>query len=182
MIPEAVMADVAAMHRLWLPMVLKAEEYHSGPGLDNPDFELGKVGWFFYSTQGGGDIISIAPEPRGYYSSRLGNDSENLRRAYISQQATVPQGKSWLTFWYFVDSQEDYCPAYTLYDFLRIEINGYEMLTFPLCEDPENPNRVWLKRAVDLSIYQGMNVYLKIYFESDGTLPTDLYVDDFAFE
>lgn len=177
-----VRAAIDLTHRLWLPTVLKSAHHSQTSNLDNPDFELGATGWTFYSTQGGGDIVKTAPVPRGYFSARLGSSWEMERRAYIAQQVVIPQGKPWLTFWHYIDSQEDYCPQYTLYDFVRVEVNGAEQLSFPLCDDGVTVNRVWLKRAVYLGNYQGMSVYLKIYFQSDITLPSDYYVDDFAFE
>lgn len=180
MLTIRVRADVDLIRRLWLPIVIKNSQ--QPPGLDNPDFESGAVGWNFYSTQGGGDIVTTAPLPRGSYSARLGSSWEISRVAYISQQVMIPVGKPWLTFWHYIDSQEDYCPQYTLYDFVRVEINGGEILSFPLCDDGVTLNRVWLKRAVYVGSYQGMNVNLKIYFQSDITLPSDYYVDDFAFE
>ena len=175
-------AESLALWRVWLPIIFKSDPSHSSPYLDNPDFEEGKVGWFFYSTQGGDDIITVAPEPRGYYSARLGSNVENYREAYISQQATVPTEKPWLTFWHYVDSQEDYCPQFTRYDYVSIQIDGTEVHSLPLCDDADHPNHVWLKQAVYLGNYAGMTVYIKIFFHSDGTLPTDYYVDDFDFE
>jgi len=177
-----VRADELVTRRTWIPFILKAESINATQDIDNPKFEEGYTGWFFSSTQGGGDILTVAPIKRGYHSARLGSDIENFRQAYISQHVTVPVGRTWLTYWHYINSQEDYCPVYTRYDYVSIQVNGNEVYVFSLCDDSEHPNRIWQKQALDLSPYQGMSIYLKIYFESDSTLPTDFYVDDFAFE
>jgi hypothetical protein len=177
-----VRAETLDVRRLWLPLIFKSDPTLPSGSIKNPGFEEGQVGWTFYSTQGGGDILTTAPVLRGYYSARLGSNWENYRKAYVSQQVSVPSDKSWLTFWYYIDSQETYCPQFARYDYLSVQMSGTEVDMMHLCDDDTHQNRVWRKHYVDISAYKGKNITLKMYFESDGTLPSDLYVDDFAFE
>ena len=176
------LAQSEATRRTWLPVMLKSMQPQSTPDIDNPSFEYGAVGWYFYSTQGGAEIVTTAPILRGYYSARLGSDIENYRNAYISQIVTVPEGRAWLTYWHYINSLEDYCPQFSRYDYASVTVNGEEVDVYSLCDDGLLANRIWTKRAVDLSQYQGASVYIKVLFYSDGTLQTDYYVDDFAFE
>ena len=173
-------AETLVTLRVYLPAILRAVDFPNP--LSNPGFEEGYSGWNFFSTQGGLDIISSAHAHSGLYSARLGNWDENYRKAYISQYVAVPIGRPWLTYWHYVDTPEDYCPMFTRYDFISIQVNLYEEDYYSLCDDVDHPNRVWLKQAFDLSAYQGMRVYLRIYFESDGNWASDIYVDDFNFE
>lgn len=174
-----VIAVTDVIRRSYLPLLMRAKDPID---FENPSFEDGMNYWTYYSTQGGFDIHTSAQHFDGWYSARLGSDTENYRMAWIAQQVVVPDGRPWLTYWYYVDTPEDYCPSYTLYDFIRLKVNNYEIVSFPLCDDESHPNRVWLKQAIDLSVYQSMNVQVKVYFENDGSLPSDIYVDLFSFQ
>lgn len=172
-------AETLVIRRSYLPFVIKSEDTDT---FDNPSFENGMKYWTYYSTQGGEDIHTGAQHFDGLYSARLGSDTENYRMAWIAQQVVVPDGRPWLTYWYYVNTPEDYCPSFTLYDFIRLKVNNYEIVSFPLCDDESHPNRVWLKQSIDLSVYQSMNVQVKLHFENDGSLPSDIYVDLFSFQ
>ncbi|MEA3440318.1 MAG: hypothetical protein U9R58_08550 [Chloroflexota bacterium] len=163
--------------------MMKSVLNHCSSDLNNPGFEQQANCWMLYSTMGGGDIISSERAHSGFYSAKLGSYYESNRIAWISQQMTVPNGMPNLTFWTYTDTQEDYCPQFNPYDYFIVEVNGNphpdESSWIPLCEEQ---NGYWIKRNVDLSVFQGTTPSVKLYFESDSTLPSNFYVDDFAFE
>ena len=177
-----VLAEIVQGTHIYLPIVLKAESTPEPGDLDNPGFEEGQTGWTFYHNYGL-DIVINYRAHSGQNSARLGSDLLNNMESYISQQVEVPFGKPYLTFWSYTYSQEGYCPQFTPYDYFIVKVNGQpypdENSWIPLCEEQ---NGYWIKRSVDLSVFQGTTPSVKIYFQSDSTLETDFFVDDFTFE
>jgi hypothetical protein len=180
-----VLAEIVQGAHIYLPIVLKAEstpEPTPEPGdLDNPGFEEGQTGWTFYHNYGA-DIVTNYRQHSGQYSARLGSDSLNNLESYISQQVVVPNGQYVLSYWHYIDSQETYCPEYTRYDYVSIQINGVEVDFYDLCDDGSVVNRTWVNYRVNLFGYQGQNVSLKVYYFNDATIESDFFVDDFTFE
>ena len=176
-------SNAATERKLYLPIMLNPVLNHCSSDLNNPGFEQQANCWTLYSTMGGGDIISSERAHFGFYSAKLGSYYENYREAWISQQMKVPHGKPNLTFWTYTDSQEPYCPQYNKYDYFIVIVNGKfhpdENSWVPLCEEQ---NGYWIKRSVDLSVYQGTTPSVKLFYGSDSTYPSNLFVDDFASE
>ncbi|MEA3440317.1 MAG: hypothetical protein U9R58_08545 [Chloroflexota bacterium] len=173
-----VLAEIVQGTHIYLPIVLKAE----APGdIDNPGFEEGQTGWTFYHNYGA-QIVTNMLKHSGQNSARLGSDSLNNLNSYISQQVVVPNGQYMLSYWHYIDSQETYCPEFTRYDYVSIQINGDEVDFYDLCDDGSVVNRTWVNYRVNLFGYQGQNVSLKVYYLNDATIVSDFFVDDFTFE
>lgn len=164
--------------KTYLPIVKRTEQ----GDIDNPGFEEGQTGWEFYSNYVG-NMVTSSRAHTGSYSSRLGSSTQNGREASISQQVTVPNGNFRLTYWHYVDSQEGACPSSwtNLFDFVSIRVNGQRIAAYNLCGE-SMVNNQWEKKTISMYNYRGQTISLQIYYWSDQTLPSDFYVDDFAFE
>ena len=147
------------------------------PPIQNGDFEQGPgVGWQEYSSHGwplivSSDVLPVPPRS-GDWAAWLGGDYDEL--SVISQQVTIPTGNPNLTFWYWIASQ-DICG----YDFGGVMIDLDSVVdAFHLCYD-ENTGG-WVQRTVNLSAYAGQTVELDIVATTDGSLNSNLWVDDVA--
>jgi len=103
----------------------------------------------------------------------LGGDSNEI--AYLQQSAAVPSDQTYLRFWNWIDSQ-DLCG----YDFAYIRIDGTTVSQYDLCSS--NNTGGWAERVIDLSAYAGQTVLLQVRVETDGSLNSNLFLDDFAFQ
>ena len=145
--------------------------------LVNGDFEDGPTGWTEFSTHGWDIVVQdflggVAPHS-GSWAAWLGWDHDDL--SYVQQQATVPPGSPYLSYWQWVMSQ-DVCG----YDFAGVSVNGSTVVDqCDLCK-LENTGG-WVRHTIDLSGYAGQTVSLRIWVETDGTLSSNLFVDDVQF-
>jgi hypothetical protein len=143
--------------------------------LPNGDFEQGRgVDWEESSPNGLHLVASSATLPisprRGDWAAWLGGVDNEF--SYIWQHVTIPTSYPGLSFWYWIDS-DDNCG----YDYGRVTIDLSNFVeSFDLCRN-ENSDE-WEQRTVDLSAYAGQTVDLGIVAETDGLLPSALFVDD----
>jgi serine protease len=146
--------------------------------LVNPGFESGATGWTQFSTHGWQLIInsgfpgSITPRS-GSWLAWLGGDYNDV--SYVQQQVTIPAGTPYLAYWHWIASA-DYCG----YDFARVRINGTNVHSYDLCESANTGG--WVKKVVNLSAYANQTVTLQVRVETDGSLNSNLFLDDFAFQ
>ena len=154
--------------RNYLPVII----VQNIPDIANPGFEQGYTGWVFSSNQGA-DLISQLRVHNGSYSASLGNGS-NYRTASISQDLSVPAGRSTLAFWIYIE-----LPDACGWDFLRFYINNQLFSTFDICSSTSTYQ--WSQRNLDLSGYTGQVITLRAEFTSDIAIPSYVYVDDFQF-
>ena len=145
--------------------------------LVNPGFEQGRgVGWQEFSQQGWDLIVNsgfpgnVTPHS-GQWAAWLGGDDNEI--AYVRQSVTIPAGASILSFWTWIASA-DSCG----FDFGGVVVNGQPVNSFNLCSST-NTNG-WVRRTVNLGAYAGQNVALQIRAETDGSLNSNLFVDDVA--
>jgi uncharacterized repeat protein (TIGR01451 family) len=164
--------------RVYLPLVMRNWSQSQTGGVTNGDFEDGPTGWTEYSTHGW-DVIrtsfpgSVTPHS-GSWAVWLGGDYYDV--SYIQQQVTVPSGSPYLAYWHWIAS-EDFCG----YDFGGVVINGSTVVdVYTLCEDENTGD--WVKHVVNLSAYAGQSVSLQIRVETDGSLNSNLFVDDVSFQ
>jgi hypothetical protein len=112
--------------------------------------------------------IPVAPHS-GLWAAWLGGDY--YETSVISQEVTVPAGSPYLRFWYWLGS-EDQCGR----DFGGVTIDGTWVDVMDLC-DP-NDTYGWVQRTVYLGSYAGQMVELGIRVETNGSLNSNLFVDD----
>ena len=145
--------------------------------LVNPGFEQGPgVGWEEYSAQGWdlivNDFLETGVTPHsGQYAVWLGGDDDEI--SYVRQTVTIPAGASILSFWAWIAS-EDSCG----FDFGGVMVNAAVANQFDLCAGTSTGG--WARRTVNLGVYAGQSVALQIRVETDGSLNSNLFVDDVA--
>jgi len=171
--------SVVVISYVFLPLISKnyTPPLSGGP-IFNGDFESGATDWAEYSTHGWPLIInsgfpdSIAPHSESW-AVWLGGDYDDT--SYIQQQVTIPPGEPYLGYWRWIAS-EDVCG----YDFGKVLINGTAVDSYDLCDSTSTGG--WVKRVVNLGAYTGQPVSLKIQAKTDGSLNSNLFVDDVAFQ
>jgi hypothetical protein len=161
----------------YLPVALKG---YPPPAVAvvNGDFESGPTGWQEYSTHGWDLIVTSFPSgvsPRsGSWAVWLGGDDDEI--SYIRQQVTVPSSAPYLTYWHWIQS-DDLCG----YDFGGVMINDSTVVdVYNLCSSANTGG--WVKHSVNLGAYAGQTVWLQIRSETDGSLNSNLFVDDVTFQ
>jgi serine protease len=143
----------------------------------NPTFELGPVGWTQYSTHGWQLITTSFPSGlvphSGVWAVWLGGDYNET--SYIQQTVTIPAAAPYLAYWHWIASQ-DVCG----YDFGGVLVNGAVVHVYNLCTST-NTNG-WVKKVVNLGAYAGQTVAVQIRAETDGSLNSNLFVDDVSVQ
>ncbi|NUQ38245.1 MAG: S8 family serine peptidase [Caldilineales bacterium] len=147
--------------------------------LVNGGFEQGReVGWRSYSSNGwhlifpGSDLPGTITPHGGAWAAWLGGDDNEL--SALTQRVTIPQSHPTLRFWYWIASQ-DYCG----YDFGGVVINNTQLAdAFTLCSARDTNG--WVLRTVDLSAFAGQTVELQLRADTDGSLNSNLFIDDVA--
>lgn len=167
---------------IYLPFVAKPGSAPPPPPppsndpLDNPGFEAGATAWTEFSAQGWPIIFPAANLPvsphGGSWAAWLGGESNEV--AYIQQSVTVPNNQPYLHYWRWIAS-EDICG----FDFGGVLINNAAVNVYDLCADTDTGG--WQKRVVNLNAYKGQTVTLQIRVETDSSLNSSLFVDDFLF-
>ncbi len=145
-------------------------------GIGNCDFEQGATVWTEYSQNGWSLILQAAALPvlphGGSWAAWLGGDYNEI--AYLQQSVLVPANLPYLGYWHWIDSL-DACG----FDHAYIRINDNLVHQYDLCSY-ENTNG-WELHVVNLSDYAGQTVQLQVRVETDGSLTSNLFLDDFAF-
>lgn len=161
---------------LYLPAILFNPAPPPQPLL-NGDFEAGATNWTETSSHGWRIIVNSnevddLPTHSGIWIAWLGGDDNEI--SYIEQTVTVPTDRPFLTYYHAIAS-EDACG----YDFGGVLINGEVIDVYDLCADNNSSN--WERHVVNLSAFAGQTVALQIRSETDGSLNSNLLVDDVAF-
>lgn len=145
-------------------------------GFTNGDFESGSTGWTEFSTHGW-DIIVTSPDGltahSGSYIAWLGGDYDDT--SYIEQQVTIAASAAHLVYWHWIAS-EDVCG----FDVATVLVNGIAVDAYDLCETEDTDG--WVRQSIDLSAYAGQSVALRIRVETDGSLNSNLFVDDVSLQ
>jgi C1A family cysteine protease len=167
-------------YHIYLPLIHR--NLGSGPviPLVNGDFEAGPTGWTEYSTHGWDLIVHENDLPSGVYARSgswaawLGGEYDDL--SYIQQQVTVPASQPYLRYMHWIASA-DACG----YDFAGVMINNTTVADiYDLCASKNTGG--WVPHVVNLVAYAGQAVTLQIRADTDGTLNSNLYVDDVSFQ
>ena len=148
--------------------------------LPNGNFEQGRTIWQGFSTHGWPLIVHEGPNPTdlpipahsGVWAAWLGGDDDEV--SYIQQTVTVPTTAPYLHLWGWIGS-DDYCG----YDFAFIRVNNITVKTYDLCW--ATTMDAWGEDMVDLRMYAGQIVALRVRVQTDSSLVSSLFVDDFLF-
>ena len=147
----------------------------------NSDFEDGRAGWGEVSSNERALIrmrgdLSISPHS-GDWAAWLGGVADEV--SAIGQQIAVPAGATQLSYWIWIDSEDD-CDA---------EVGGIVFDTgddveaadgYWLCR--ENNTQGWQQRVIDIENYAGSSVGLVILAENNDSRVSNLYIDDVRIE
>lgn len=140
----------------------------------NPYFELGNNGdWGSYSVKGANNIFLNNGSHSGSWLAWMGGLHDEI--AYIDQTITIPADRPYLNYWWWISSAETTCAA-DLFWFIAgsTPVNGYY-----LCS-PSNSTQ-WRHWYVDLSAYAGTAQRIRVQVQTNDSLLSSLYLDDFTF-
>jgi hypothetical protein len=165
-----------ADYQTYLPIITREPPPPTPPILfPNGDFEQGPMIWTEFSTHGWELItqfLNVIPYD-GKWAVWLGGDSDEI--SYIEQQVTVPINLPYMSYWYWIDS-EDVCGN----DFGRVLVNSNQVYAYDLCE--ANNTNGWVQKVIDLRAYAGQSVLIQIGAECNATLISHLFIDHVGFQ
>lgn len=187
-VSRAFAAGVGGVSYVYLPAVIDSNPALAEPTavpngyIANPGFEAGETGWTF-NWNTAARVVSTLQSHGGTKSAMLGDGSVN-RKAAITQNLLVPQDLTQLTFYTYTeaDDQEECLtdpePGNGIGDFLLVHLNNQRIVFWQVCYTA-GPS--WQARTLDLSAYQGQQVFLNIQYVSDATFWSKAFLDDFQF-
>lgn len=159
----------------YLPIVPKT---HSTVAIGNPGFEAGETIWSWYSSNGWRIIVNsqlppgVAPHGGSWLAWLGGGDNET---SYVQQTIAVPNDAPHLAWWHWAASAENGCE----YDVGTVRINGTTVRTIQLCQSQNTGG--WVQQSVNLNAYRNQSVTLRVQVVTDGSINSNLFLDDFAF-
>lgn len=151
--------------KVYLPAVSKP------PIVVNGDFEMGPTAWSEYSSNGYNVIwYDPARSRQGNWLAWLGGAPNEY--AVISQVVSLPPGSNYLTFYYWLASDEAACQ----YDYYRVQIGANIVLSEWLCSEHNTNGYVY--HAIDLSAYAGSKQEIYFYVVTDSSVNSNFFLDD----
>ena len=166
-------------HNTFLPLVMKNYGGSVPPNpVQNGGFESGQVAWDEVYTGNIGLILNTSfdlplPPHGGSWLTWLGGVYDEV--SSISQNVTVPVGRSILHYW-FASGSEDVCG----YDEFSISAGGTQLVSEWICSTNETNN--WIHRTLDLTAYAGTTQTIRFMVSTDGSLNSNVFLDDISFE
>ena len=162
---------------IFLPVAMVIPYVPPALPLLNGNFEAGPANWTQSSSHNwpmivNSDQVEGLPTHSGIWIAWLGGDDDET--STIEQTVTVPPDRPFLTYYHGIAS-EDACG----YDFGRVLVDGAVVEQYTLCRNNNTPD--WAYRVVDLSAYAGRTVALQFRATTDGSLNSNLLIDDVAF-
>jgi hypothetical protein len=153
-------------------------------GIYNGDFEItdsqGAVGWTGYSKNGYSvcfvqrAVGTVRPHS-GDIGVWLGGSNNEVN--YVEQtNVRIPTVAPVLGYWLWFASAETACGN----DFGKVLINGAVVAQYDLCSATNTST--WVQRTVDLAAYAGQTVTVQIRAETNGSVNSNLFLDDVNFE
>ena len=141
----------------------------------NGGFETGSQGWTQVSA-GGYDLISDFNPFTGIWGVYLGGIDDADDR--LSQAMALPAGATSITLqaWWSIATSE----TGGAFDWMTLSLlrpDGSLLSELVRVDDSAEPN-VWDEAVVDLTPFAGQEVILQGHARTDGSNPTDFYVDD----
>lgn len=169
---------VAPTDFIYVPFLLKVPYVPPPSVLTNGNFEHGPgVGWSEFSSNGY-DIITddfgantdVSAHGGDWAAWMGGLDDET---SILSQQVTIPAGQTVFSYYYWIGSS-DTCG----YDYGYIYVEGVRVKEILLCESTSTGG--WVRGTANLSAYSGQTVILEFVVETDGSVNSNLFIDDVA--
>ncbi|HAL16891.1 MAG TPA: hypothetical protein DCP32_09105 [Anaerolineaceae bacterium] len=166
-------------HKTFLPLVMKNYGGSVPPNpVQNGGFESGQVAWDEVYTGNIGLILNTSfdlplPPHGGSWLTWLGGVYDEV--SSISQSVTIPVGRSILHYW-FASGSEDVCE----YDEFSISAGGNQLVSEWICSTNEANN--WIHRTLDLTAYAGTTQTIRFMVSTDGSLNSNVFLDDISFE
>ena len=166
-----------ALAPIYLPVALQIPYVPPAVPLLNGNFEAGPVNWTEYSNHHwpiilNSDDVEGLPVRSGRWAAWLGGEYNEI--AFIGQTVTVPADRPFLTYYHLIASQ-DQCS----HDFGGVLVNDEVVDMYDLCDPADTGG--YVLHAVNLSAYAGQTVDVQIRVETDGSLNSNLFVDDVGF-
>jgi hypothetical protein len=169
---------LALPEQLWLAAVVAGEP--ATDLLPNGGFESGPAVWATGSAQQRATIVPAGDLPAGVtprtggWAAWLGNaDGET---GYLEQTVVVIAQSPILSYWQRISSAESRCH----YDYVSIWVEGDVVDAYGLCT--ASNTTVWAQHRVDLSDFAGRTVVVRIQVTTDGSISSNLYLDDMGFQ
>jgi secreted trypsin-like serine protease len=167
----------------YLPAILHhfgADDNGDGPtGFVNGDFEQGTTGWVQSSTLGYPLIIHTSNLPitprSGSWAAWLGGDHNE--QSLLRQTVTVPSNNPILSYWYYIDS-DDVCGFFDWFGIFINQDNDQRVAELDLCA--ANNTGGWVQGVVNMGAYAGQTIMVDFYVSTDGSLISNLFLDDIA--
>ncbi len=147
----------------------------------NGDFESGPAVWASTSAQGRILIVpssvltaaQVAPHS-GQWAAWLGGAFTET--ASLQQTLLVPPSAPYLAYWQWVDSAEAAC----YFDLASWWVNGGVADSYGLCLSANTHG--WVRRVLNLNASAGSLLALKLQVQTDSSVASNLFVDDFTFQ
>jgi serine protease AprX len=184
-----IQANVAPQQpvKVYLPLLIKSgSRTASAPTAFDPiingGFEGGHDnGWWEHDKRYFDFIID---NTSGYYhsggaSAWMGGISSHDHYQFLSQPMVIPVGRSYLHYWYSINSNEPSC-ASPYNDVVYIRVDNYIVDTIPLCIAS---NVGWTEGVLDLSAFAGgaiKTIRFEIYTTSGNN--SNFFIDDVSLE
>lgn len=153
------------------------------PNIKNCDFEKGRNGdWTEFSSN---NYAIISTETTAQINAHSGTwlawlGGSNNEVALLAQTVTIPAAKPYLQLSYFIGSLETDCSdTNNIYDVAYIRINDTAIGASALCVDTKTGD--WVTEALTATQFAGQTVQVSIVVETDGSLNSNLFVDDVLF-
>jgi len=143
--------------------------------IQNGSFEDGDAGWQ-QASSGEYELISDFNPRTGSLGAYLAGVNKADDR--LGQQVALPTGTITLSAWWHLDTTE----AAGAFDRMTVSLLQPDgtWLADLLAVDNTAPASVWDEIVIDLSSYAGQTVTLRFTATTDGTNPSDFYLDDIS--
>lgn len=163
-------AKVNPKTNIYLPLVRQFVQ-----PIRNWNFEPGRVMWTEFSSHDWPLIMNKGlpagtTAHSGTWAAWLGGDFDDI--SYIEQSVTIPVWTPYLVYYRWIGSEEGSC----MYDYAYVMVNASTVDSYALC-GPANSAR-WERRTVNLILYAGKTVRLRFQVSTDGSLNSNLFLDD----
>ena len=163
--------------KVYLPLITKAGTTPPPPVTNpflNPGFEQGATAWS-QSSSNDWDLIWLAADTPvsahgGSWLAWLGGDDNETSQLW--QTITISASAPYLHFWYWVASDEGACNN----DYFHVSAYYNEIYTLGLCEVTETSG--WVHKVLNLSSYVGTNKTVQFCVTTNGSLNSNLFLDD----
>jgi len=98
----------------------------------------------------------------------------------VQQFVTIPANARKLTFWAMIESEEDDCKKDGLWFQFGDDTKNWSYLG--LCNARNTGQNNWRSYQIDVTRLAGQSLVFGLIYEADGAIPSQVFIDDIAFE